>query len=202
MYYFDSVNEQVSITPMKHLFCERIMRYFKNNMTGVIQPNQCFANAIVAAEWFSEKGFDIEVVEGHMVPNNYCFENAGRMGYKVHSEKHPRLNTEPLEHRFCKKGDKYFDPTIEFLFGFERVKMFDYTARRIYDYETLIAFAMRTKEDYGTLHFHSSISGLSYVYVGEKDIPIYWGHIDENGDYISPRKNPFEVMKALIPKAA
>ncbi len=193
-YNFKTIDTAVSISPMKTLFCKRIMDSFKKDMPGVIQPNRCFSNALIAAQWFREKGFDVEVVEGYMDKNNYAFEYARRMGISVYSEKHSRLNTEPVEHRFCKKGDKYFDPTIEFLFGFDMVKCFDYAGKRIYDYETLIDFAMRTEKDYGRIHFHSSISGLSYAYVGEKNIPIYWGHIDDNGEYVSPDSNPFDIF--------
>ena len=202
IYDFYVVDEKVVVVPMKTLFCKRIIEAFNKSMKGVIMPNRCFANALIAADWFNERGFDVEVVEGTIEPNDYCFKWSEKTGRPVYSTKHPRLNEEPIEHRFCKKGDKYFCPTLEFLFGFDMVRCVDFTAIRVYDYQTLVAFAMETQHLFGEPHLHSSISGLSYTYVGGEETPIYWGNINDDGVYVSPTSNPFLIVDGLVAKAA
>ncbi len=190
MYYFDSVNEQVSITPMKHLFCERIMRYFKKEFQGLILPNQCYTNALMAAEWFNEHNFYVEVVEGLYQHTPEAIAKYAKRGVI--------LVEEPIEHRFCKKGDKYFDPTIEFLFGWDEVKTFTYTAQRIWDQPDLLDVAYETDKLFGKPAFCSSITGLCYHYTGKgnEQVPIYYGHVNDNGEFVPPKENPFETARS------
>ena len=188
-YLFDTVNEKVQITPMSHLFCDRIMRKFNSVMRDVIQPNQCFMNAAIAADFFANEGFYVEVVEGYTLLNDYASKFAEKYGVSLYKE---NSHSELIEHRWCKKGDKYFDVTIEFLFGWEMVKIMDYTAQRVYDYEDLIDFAaLIGKEYYGDkkLKFVDSIKGVSYLYDGDKDIPIYWGYINDEGKFVEAMGN-------------
>ena len=169
-------------------------------MEGIIRPNQCFTNAIVAAQWFNQNGFYVEVVDGWYFPNDNGVEACERMGAKMFSEKHPRLNDAPSEHRFCKKGDKFFDPTLELLFGFNCTTWMDYTAARLFDYEELIDYMQEIKDTFNGDFYHNSstLTGCTYFYDGEKDIPIYWGHIGEDGYFVKPQINPYEYRASLM----
>ena len=194
---FDAVSEQVKITPMKYLFCEKIMKRFKKDLGEHIIPNYCFSNAVIAAEWFNERGFDVEVVEGRFQSNDYTYTFCEKNGLRPISGK-MRLVDNPIEHRWCKKGDKYFDPTLELNFGFEMTKTVDYDAMRIYDADTLMDYALELKDRFGEMKFCDSITGLTYAYVGGLDIPINWGYINENFEYVAPDKNPVEVRAELF----
>ena len=108
------------------------------------------------------------------------------------------MNEHPLEHRWCKKGEKYFDPTLEYLFGFEITKTWDYDAMRIYDADTLMDYALEINDRFGEMKFCDSIAGLSYAYVGNEDVPINWGYINENYEYVAPERNPVELRAELF----
>lgn len=185
---------------MSHLFCERIMKRFRKDMAGVIKPNQCFTNAVIAAQWFNQHGFYVEVVEGWFNPNEFGFSQCDKIGMKMFSEMHPYMNEPNAEHRFCKKGDKYFDPTLELLFGFEITKWLDYTAVRLYDYEEMIDYMQEIKDTFGGDYYYSAstLTGCTYFFDGKEDIPIYWGHIGEDGYFVKPQINPYEYRASLM----
>ena len=184
---------------MSTLFCKRVMDGFRREMRGKILPNNCYVNAVIAAKWLQERGFDVEIVEGVMTVNDKAEAIAKKYGCSgVRSQKHDYLNEAPLEHRFCRKGDKYFDPTMDFLYGFGFAQGFDYKAIRVYDVDTIITFALQSKETYGEVHFHNSINGLTYVYKGEEDIPLIWYYIDDDGYLVMPDYNPFERRAEIL----
>ena len=197
-YTFETINETVKISPMSTLFCKRIMDRFRKEMTGKILPNNCYMNAVMAAAWLRERGFDIEIVEGELTANAYAEKIVAQYGMTVNSQKHQYLNNAPIEHRFLRKGDKYFDPTFEITTPQGFNKGFDYKANRVYSYEDISDFTYTTIEDYGQIHFHNSISGLTYVYKGDEDIPLLWSYIDENGELVKPDYNPFEKRDEIL----
>lgn len=190
-YQFDVINEQVKISPMRSLFCERIIKSFARGVD--IKPNCCFTNAVITAEWFQEHGFDVEVAEGRLV--------AKSQELLLPSQK-VRLNTNPIEHRWCKKGEKYFDPTIECLYGYEMTKTWNYDAIRLYESSTLRDYAEEIERRYGVLKFCDSISGFTYAWVGNEDVPINWGRISDSFDYVVPEENPVFVRDELLRLAA
>lgn len=197
-YEFEKVDEAVKVVPMSTLFCKRIMNRFRKEMVGKIIPNNCYQNAVIAAKWLNERGFDVEIVEGEMTANDYAEKIAAQYGMTVNSQKHQYLNEAPLEHRFCRKGDKYFDPTFEIIAPQGFNKGFDYKAIRVYDVDDIIDFAVDTLMEYGEIHFHNSISGLTYVYKGNEDIPLFWGRINEEGEVEKPNYNPFEKRAEIL----
>lgn len=197
-YTFERVDKVVKISPMSTLFCKRIMDRFRKEMKSNILPNNCYMNAILAAAWLRERGFDIEIVEGEMIRNEQAEKIAKRCGMVFESKKHQRLNEAPTEHRFLRKNGKYFDPTLEIIASQGFSDAFDYKAIRVYSYEDISDFTYTTFEDYGELHFHNSISGLTYVYKGEEDIPLKWSYINEEGNIVKPNYNPFEKRAEIL----
>ena len=190
------LNEPVTIVPMRSLFCKRIMDRFAKRCKGVFKPNLCYYNALVAARWLKEWGFDVEVVDGVLTTNDNYPLLCKKMGLAEES-RYPHLqNNAPIGHRWCKKGNRYFDPTIEGLFGMEYVRAFDYKGMRVFDDQTLIAFANTIRSTFRSeqIRFVSSISGCTYKYDGKHETLINWGYIDDNGNYIAPEKNPFEEL--------
>lgn len=181
-YQFDTINETVKITPMKYLFCDRVLRQFIKNQGVELKPNYCFSNAVLTAEWFQEHGFDVEVVEGRISGKDFALVSTKE-----------RLNDKPIEHRWCKKGDHYFDPTLEIFYGYDYVKGLTYDAKRLFDAETLREYAEEIEERFGELKFCDSISGLTYAWVDNEDVPIFWGNISEEYEYVVPEENPVEV---------
>lgn len=195
---FETVNQQVKIVPMGTLFCQRVMDRFRKAMKGVIVPNNCFINALIAAQWFQEQGFDVEVAEGTYEYNEYAPTISQKYGLNLYSKRHQYMNEGPQDHRFCRKGDKYFDPTLELCFGYEWTKGFDYTVCRVYSAKELISYAITIGNTFNEKpHFCSSISGRTYAYVGDEDVPIQWGIIDNDGLYIPPADNPFARLTQL-----
>ena len=175
-YVFEKVDSVVKISPMSTLFCKRIMDRLRKEIGRIILPDQCYQNAVVVSSWLAEMGFDVEIVEGE---------------FKTDTGK-------TIEHRFCRKGGKYFDPTIELLYGFVSTASVEYKAIRVYDIDVIVDFTAQTLNDYGQVHFHSSITGLSYVYKGDEDIPLVWNYIDDNGEIVKPEYNPFERRLELL----
>lgn len=199
IFKFEPINEQVKIVPMSTLFCKRVMDRFRKAMTGIIRENCCFTNAVIAAKWFQEQGFDVDVAEGSFHFNDYAWTICKKYGLQMYSQTHEYMNNGPQDHRFCRKGDKYFDPTLEFIFGFEWTKGYDYTASRVYDADELISFAITIGATYGEKpHFCGSISGLTYAWKDDEDIPIHWGKIDDNGVYVPPMENPYELLRKAV----
>lgn len=196
---FEKVNEDVKVNPMGTLFCKRVMDRFRKEMVNKIKPCCCYENAVIAAEWLIERGFDIEIVEGQYKPNEYG-EKLARREINSYVSEHPTLGAMEYDgHRFCRKGDKYFDPTTEILLGVEGLKLYDYRALRIYDIDDIIDFAEEiTLKDYGVLHFTDSITGLTYVYKGKDDVPLFWGCIDDNGVVVKPDYNPFKRRAEIL----
>lgn len=196
-YSFTKIDENITIVPMGTLFCKRIMDRIKKRCQGVILPNLCFFNAIVIAAWLEEYGFDVEVVEGVYAGNEYGYQMMKKM-YKVKGLGEPEYSYVPESHRWLKKGDKYFDPTIELLMGFEFTKTFNYTAKRIFDYKTLIEYAIEIKNTLGyKAHFVNTTDGITQYYDGDIDVPVEWGYINGDGVYIPPKRNPYEVFPEL-----
>ncbi len=198
-YNFSKIDETVKIVPMGALFCKRIMDRLRKKCKGVIMPNQCFFNALVVAGWLREWGFDVEVVEGMQSQNDNYIALSRKLGLKEESDREHLKNQAPIAHRWLRKGDKYFDPTVELLFGMEFVRSFDYNAKRIYDNQELIRYAGEIRDTFGVdeVHFVSSITGTTFYYDGDNDIPVHWGYINDDGEYVAPEQNPYELFTAL-----
>lgn len=200
---FKSIDECVEIVSMNRIFDRKTMECFRRAMKNRIMPDQCFTNAIMAACWFKERGFDVKTVDGCMYPNEYGERAAAARNIPYYSSKYDRLNNNPLEHRFCVFNGKYFDPTIEFLFGFEPTKWCDYEVYRIFEPQVLIDLAFELKNRFGEYHFFYTETGVTYFYAeNDQEIPIHWGYVNENGDYIPPKENPVKFRDELLQKSA
>lgn len=201
-YDFIAIDERPVMTPMNQLFCKRIMDSFYREFNDTIRKDCCYENSLIAAEWLISKGFDIEVVEGYYQCNDYDKKIAMAFGAPINPE-----NYMPTEHRFLKKGDKYFDPTLEMLWhrdfeggmsdkylrshGFSNpslTKCYDYQAKRIFSFGTISEFTQDAQEYYGLDCLFSTLTGGAVDSVsGEK---MYLGRIDENGKWDIPEIHP------------
>ena len=177
-YEFITINGLVEITPMRKVFKKCTMDRFNKDMKGRIHKQGCFQNALIAAKWFRERGIAVEVVEGFIVPKE---ATSAFIEGVAPENADPRIGS---AHRFLKYGDKYFDPTLEFLFGVERLKLLVFAAFRSYEYETIMRFYMQMSLLYGEVYYSDTISGTGRVYVkgGYYEFPC--DCIDEDGEYV------------------
>lgn len=183
---FTPINKSVSITPMSNLFCARVRERFKRDMSGIILPFQCFKNAVLSAEWFQQHGFDdVEVVDGYYSENRKALEKFARVHNITLSNAAPCIND---EHRFLRRGDRYFDTTLEFLFGFEFARCYEYLACRAFEPSVIAAYsvmAARANNLDTEFEWASSMEGKSYRYLESgEDIPMYWGRISEDFNFV------------------
>lgn len=195
-YDFEKINKVVEITPIGKIFSQITLKKFRKDMKDVIQPNRCFYNAMVACAWFKKRGLDVKCVDGYLNPNEYAEVICAKYGIALNSTKHPRLNEGNMAHRFLVYNGKYFCPTLEFLFGMEWVRGYDYTALRIFTLETLIDYADMLNEKFSTDKYPvSTVDGRTFLDTDEGDITLDWGHIDDDGNYVEPEIDPIVIWK-------
>lgn len=174
---FDSVvNKKVKITPMNLLFPKEIIDELREMD---IKEGWCFVNAVMVAKRLQEKGYEVDVVEGY-----YGYNKKARNRFsKVY-----RLGKGWIEHRWCKIGDYYFDPTYYLdentVFS---SNCFDYRAERLYYADDLIDFAHQVSDDYDVENrmeedklWCSSLNGARNVF-GHMT---YLAKIDEDCNYV------------------
>lgn len=166
----------VKIVPMRTLFCERVLTRLKKNYGGYVKPLKCYSNALIVAEYLKTQGFDIDVVEGYYSPSPSLSDEEYRKAFPFSFAKEGRDT-----HRFCKKGDYYFDPTLELTIGYNNaVKYYQHISTREYNTETLWAYSIAVGGDLGQdIKFCSSIDGISYS-GGCLDIPSYHRYINNS----------------------
>ena len=94
----------------------RLMTFVSNNYE--VEPRSCHSTAGIIAMFLKDMGVDARVVDGF----------------------YERLDTrEVFAHSFCKVGQLYFDPTIEFVFGYNRTQCYKYFSEREFEaYEYLV----------------------------------------------------------------
>ena len=95
-FFFDEGEGIVNIVPMKNLFCKRVMDRFYKECAPYIFPYCCYSNALIAADFFNNKGFQVDVIEGIYRPNPLLSEKEKNSFF---------ADTNDDMHRFCKKGD-------------------------------------------------------------------------------------------------
>jgi hypothetical protein len=86
---------------------ERLLIYL---LTNPIKPQTCHSTAPEIASYFRDLG--VQVCDGFY--------------YDIKEKK-------TYAHTFCKLGDKYFDPTLEFAYSFDMTNCFDYISERVFD---------------------------------------------------------------------
>lgn len=158
---FDTVfNKSVKMTPMNLLFPRDIIDELRNID---IREGYCYRNAVMVAKFLEEQGYEIDVVEGYYRPCKRLFNICSKV-YNTRSN-------EWLEHRWCKKGNYYFDPTYylgnDILFGSND---FEYRAERLYYAEDLLDFAHKVSDDFKItgskeedIFWCSSLNGASSI---------------------------------------
>ena len=178
-YEFETINSTITMTPMRKLFSGITTSRFRGDMQGMILPNRCYRNALIAAEWFKSRGIKVEVVDGYVFTDTMNKEDGST-------------------HRFLKYGDKYFDPTLEYLFGLQHLDGLNFFAVRSYEYETIRRFYADMHSVYGELYFSDTFSGIGkfyydgFMYEFETDI------IGENGEYVFRNtKEAWEGVQAM-----
>lgn len=182
-YPFKTINAIIAITPMGKIFKSLTISRFKKDMLGRIRSNHCYENALLAAQWFIEHGYEVSIVDGFINANDYAFEYAAKHGIEVYSKTNEESN-QGSPHRFLFYNGYYFDVTIETLFGVEMLRTNTYTAYRQYEFGAILHFYMDMQKLYGELYFADTITGKRHTYVDGECIRFYYDTINENGEYV------------------
>lgn len=158
-FFFDEGEGIVNIVPMKNLFCKRVMDRFYKECAPHVHPFCCYSNALIAADFFNNNGFQVDVIEGIYRPNPLLSEKEKNSFFtEIRGDMH----------RFCKKGNYYFDPSLECVIGFSAAhKYFQHISLREYDSVTLWAYGVALGNG-ETPKFCSSINGFSCDSEGEE----------------------------------
>ncbi len=180
-YEFDSVvNQKVKITPMNLLFPKEIIDELRELD---IKEGWCYINAVKVAKRLQEKGYEVDVVEGYYA----CNQRARQRYAKVYT-----FFDGWMEHRWCKIGEYYFDPT-HFLDknSIFSSNCFDYKAERLYYADDLLNFAEQVGKDYiSALPFFrnrntiwcSSLTGATSLDNGRT--VVYLAKVDDDFNYV------------------
>ena len=143
IYHFEKGAGVVKLTRMSSLFSQKEMIEYEKYCKPSLHVGECFFDALSVAEFFKKDGYDIKIAEGY---------------YTVPSKNYARDT-----HRFCKIGDKYFDPNLERFVGYDVFSnQFIHTEVREYDAETLWAFVRKCSDKAQQLTFCSSLDGIRY----------------------------------------
>jgi hypothetical protein len=179
---FDEVaKKSVKMTPMNLLFPSEIIEEL---LTLNVRKGWCYENAVKVARFLEEKGYEVDVVEGYY-----------RSSKKALRRFPEYLSEETncwLEHRWCKFGDYYFDPTFYLdRYTFLTSQYFEYRAERLYYADDLLNFAEQVGKDYiSAVPFYctrntiwcSSLTGATSLDDGRTTVHL--AKVDEDFNYV------------------
>lgn len=196
-YKFEKIDKIVKIVPLVSVFSKMTVKRLKQEALPNMAPNMCHMNCYGLALWFKDHGIKVDIVQGYITLNERAPFLAARMGVKLESDKPHLKGNAPVMHSFLRFNGKYFDPTIETLFGMNMVSAYDYTAKRVFDYDTLNEYVRMQCSKFNHVIFTDTLEGISYRYRGAEEITLDWGHLDNEGNYVEPKTDPMAVIKEL-----
>ena len=160
-YSFKELNVEVKVESFRDVLPQKaVSALVRFGEMGDIQPRRCYRNAIVVAEYLrQEVGIDIHCIDG------FCKNEA--MSFL---------------HRYCEYRGRYFDATLEWLFGYKHVLSYKYYAARSFNSQELLAlmFAYGKAVDYSIYPiFGSTLSSMDERAGGYYDNDSFY--LDDNG---------------------
>ena len=170
----------VKMTPLNKALPLKVVREFKRTVAPYITLRACYKNAVLAALYFKSKGYNVQVIEGYYEIDHSRFKR-DRPFY------HHRFGWDT--HRWIIINGKHIDITLDCGVDICKTCHCNYKSVRVYEPETLLAFALKTGRDYDFVDqpkWCSSLDGITYDFLNQQH---KWSLIDSSGCYVCLKTN-------------